>query len=176
LNSKLAGGKDRLSLGKSKAVKSADENYENDDDDKSCLPIFAATVCNNDVGNVGLMTGLEYVCCCERCDSVTGWYLTTTVPAQTAEQSRRQLASSLWWQNYLVACGTDASRFASGERRDSQSADGSSCSSKGGGKAKDLEMSVSLISSSDINGVDLLVSNDFQHWTFTASNLSYFVL
>jgi hypothetical protein len=157
LNSQHADDKDRLPHGKSKAVKSADG--DNGDDEKSCLPIFTATVCNNEIGGMGLMTGLEYVCCCERCDSVTGWYL-TTVPALTADQTRCQLASSVWLQNYLVACGADRSRFTSGLCRGPQSA-GGNFSDGDSGNAKDMEMSVSLISSCDIDGVDLLVSVDF---------------
>lgn len=124
-----------------------------DDDNKSTLPLFTAALCNDDVGNSDLMTSLEYVCCCERCDSVSGWFL-ATVPAASAvaadQQARRQAQTSLRLQNYLVAsrntvegcCGPLKSEGSSG----------------GSESTVDVEMSVSLISSCDINGVDLLVS------------------
>ena len=108
------------------------------------LPVFTV---GDDVDSK-LLTGLEYVCCCERCDSVIGWYLTSDL--ESSEHSLRVSStnSSMRLQNYMVACESGRSR------PDKKSNTGSSS------HAKDIGMScVSLISSCDIKSVDLLVSD-----------------
>jgi len=139
----------------SPAVKPGDD--EDNSDGKSRFPVFNSAMCNDDMvlGNSKLMTtDLEYVCCCDRCDSVMGWYLTTVPADAAAEQSWHKIASTLRLQNYLVACDADRARTCRGPHNFA------------GGE----DMSESLISSCDIKGVDLLVSMDILFLSFELLN------